>query len=647
MTTTQPLPHWNMSVVYPSLESPEFMQAFDECVQKIAQLNQLFDEHHIHMQDTITIDEALVRIFETVIQQYNAVLEQVRTITVYISCFVNTNSHDHLAQARMSELQKHMVVLSQLETRFTAWIGSLDVEALIECSTIASDHAFVLRKTQEQAMHLLTPGEDALASELNVTGRSAWSKLHGDMTSQLTVELEVEGQLCTLPMSTIRNLAYDADRDLRRRAYEAELLGWQRVAVPLAAAMNSIKGELNILAKHCKWPSPFAMSLFANRMDQETMDAMLAAARAALPDFRRYLHAKAQALHLERLSWYDLFAPLLQYPMTDRRDEENLTLLPKSPDTADSNGTMSNMSSSHRACPDGFALGSETKVWSFTAAADFIVEHFGSYSSRLADFAARAFREHWIDAEPRHGKRDGAYCLALRGDESRILANFEPSFSAVSTLAHELGHGYHYMNLAQRTPLQSLYPIVLDETASTFCETIICRAALQKADKQEQIAILEEWLQGSCQVVVDIMSRFLFEQRVFEKRNQRELSVDELNALMLEAQRETYGDGIAEETLHPYMWAVKQHYYMTNSLFYNYPYMFGLLFGLGLYARYQQDPETFRKGYDDLLSSTGMADVATLAARFDIDVHAEAFWTASLDIIRQDVARFEELTQNR
>src|SRR5204862_7132398 len=153
------------------------------------------------------------------------------------------------------------------------------------------------------------------------------------------------------------------------------------------------------------------------------------------------------------------------------------------------------------------------------------------------------------------------YCEALRGDESRVFANFKPSFNGVCTLAHELGHAYHYMNLAQRTPLQRLYPMTLDETASIFCETMICRAALQKADKQEQVAILEELLQRSCQVVVDITSRLLFEQRVFAKRNERELSVDELNTLMIEAQRETYGDGLDEKILHPYMWAVKPHYY--------------------------------------------------------------------------------------
>jgi oligoendopeptidase F len=215
----------------------------------------------------------------------------------------------------------------------------------------------------------------------------------------------------------------------------------------------------------------------------------------------------------------------------------------------------------------------------------------------------------------------------------------------MSTLAHELGHGYHNLNLAHRTMLQRNLPMTLAETASIFCETIIRHAALQRADRQEQIAILEASLQGSCQVVVDITSRFLFEQRVFERRSRRELSIDELNNLMLEAQRETYGDGLDESLLHPYMWAMKPHYYSVGRSFYNYPYMFGLLFGLGLYARYQQDPETFKRGYDDLLSSTGLADAATLAAHFGIDLHAEEFWHASLDIVREDINQFELLVR--
>jgi oligoendopeptidase F len=258
-------------------------------------------------------------------------------------------------------------------------------------------------------------------------------------------------------------------------------------------------------------------------------------------------------------------------------------------------------------------------------------------------FAERAFRERWIDAEPRPGKEDGAFCMWLVSDQSRVLANFKPAFGGMSTLAHELGHGYHNMCLAPRTPLQRATPMTLAETASIFCETIVRQAALQRAAASERIEILEASLQGSCQIVVDITSRFLFESAVFERRQARELSVAELGELMLESQRQTYGDGLDAAVLHPYMWAAKSHYYSPSRSFYNFPYMFGLLFGLGLYARYTADPEGFKAGYDELLSSTGLADAATLAARFDIDIRTPAFWRASLDIIRADIAQFEEL----
>jgi oligoendopeptidase F len=293
---------------------------------------------------------------------------------------------------------------------------------------------------------------------------------------------------------------------------------------------------------------------------------------------------------------------------------------------------------------DMFApVGTSTKVWPYEEATTFIVEQFGTYSERMSEFAARAFQEQWIDAEPRPGKRDGAFCSPLRKDESRVFTNYKPAFGGVSTLAHELGHAYHNLNLASRTMLQRSTPMTLAETASIFCETIIRQAALANADTQEQIAILEASLQGSCQIVVDITSRFLFEQRVFETRRQRELAVDELNALMLEAQRETYGDGLDQDLLHPYMWAMKPHYYSTGLSFYNYPYMFGLLFGLGLYARYQQDPEAFKASYDELLASTGLADAATLAERFNIDIRTTDFWRDSLSLVRADIDRFEQL----
>src|SRR5260370_8614128 len=398
-------------------------------------------------------------------------------------CFVTNNSNDPVAKAKLSELQQSMLILPQLATRLNAWIGSLDVEALIERTSIAREYAFMLRKAKISAEHLMTPEEENLASELNLSAGTAWEKLHGDVTSKLIVSLDVSGQTQELPMSMVRNLASDPDREVRRSAYEAELEGWKRVALPLAAAINSIKGEVNVLARRRGWSSPLEASLLDNNIDRATFDAMLTAAYESFPDFRRYLHAKARALGLSRLAWYDMFAP----------------------------------------------VSSDEKIWEYEGGFAFIIKQFGSFSQRLSNFAARAFSENWIDAEPREGKVDGAYCTPLRKDESRVFANYKASFDGVSTLAHELGHGYHNLNLSKRTMLQRSTPMALAETASIFCETIIRNAALQKPGHQEQIAILEALLQGSSQIVVDIASRFLFDQRVFERRRQRELSIDELS----------------------------------------------------------------------------------------------------------------------
>ena len=595
--TRSTLPHWDMTVVYPSLESVEFETGFQSAIQAIEQLVALFDEHNIGLREPAPLDEATVQSLKTVLQRFNTVLEETHTLGAYIASFVTTDTRNELAQAKRSELQQHTVKLSLLDTRFTAWIGSLDVGELIERSAVASEHGFMLRKAKEEATHLMTPAEEALAAELNLSGGTAWAKLHSDFTSQLMVTLELDGEVQDLPMSAVRNLAYDPDREVRRRAYEAEVATWRSAEVPIAAAINSIKGQVNALAERRAWDSPLDAALFQNNIDRQTLDAMMEAAHESFPDFRRYLRAKARALGLPVLAWYDIFAP----------------------------------------------VGKSAKAWSFEEADQFIIRQFGTFSPKLRGLAERAFGERWIDAEPRPGKVDGAFCMWLREDESRILANYKAAYNGMSTLAHELGHAYHNLNLASRTVLQRQTPMTLAETASIFCQTIVRQAALEETAIPEQISILEASLQGACQVVVDITSRFLFEQNVFEKRKQRELSAAELKKLLWDAQGQTYGDGLDPDTYHPYMWAVKSHYYSTGRSFYNYPYMFGLLFGLGLYARYQDHPQGFKAGYDDLLSSTGMGNAAELAARFGIDIQTPDFWRSSLDVVRADIERFEEL----
>ncbi len=593
------LPRWDVSRLYPGLDSPEFRSAWDELVRAIDDLVALFDRHGVERRESPPPLPEAVAAFDEVLTRYNEVLRQEHTLGAYIQSFLTTDSRDALAQASWSEFQQKTLPLSLLNMRLIAWIGSLDTDALLEHSAVAREHEFAVRKAREWAAHLMSPAEEALAIELDLTGGAAWAKLYDTFASQLTVKLVLDGEERVLPMSAVRNLAYDPDRAVRQRAYEAELATWAQSAVPIAAALNSIKGQVNILTQRRGWASPLDAALFINNIDRPTLDAMMEAAWEYFPHFRRYLHAKARLLGLPRLAWYDIFAPVGQF----------------------------------------------RRRWTFSEARDFILQQFGTFSPRLRAMAERAFAERWIDAEPRPGKQDGAFCMWLRDDESLVLVNYQESFGKMSTLAHELGHAYHNLNLARRTMVQRRTPMTLAETASIFCETIVKEAALVEADEAEQLAILEGDLQSACQVVVDITSRFLFESRVFEKRLQRELTPEELCEIMRNAQLETYGDGLDPEALHPYMWAAKPHYYSADLSFYNFPYMFGLLFGLGLYARYREDPEGFRARYDDLLSSTGMADAATLAGRFGMDIRSPHFWRQGLEAVRTDIDRFVALAE--
>lgn len=590
------LPRWDLTPVFPSLDSAELRAAFDRAREQTEALAALFRERDIRKRADRAVEPRTAADFDEVTNRFNELFQGLYTLGSYINCFVSTDAADEQAQSRASELRVLRVRLDQLWNRYIAFIGSLDGDALLAASQVARDHEFFLKKIRVQAEHQMAEGEEDLASELQTVGLAGWARLHNDVTSLLTVPVPLRGETQTLPMSAVRALANDADREVRRAAYEAELKAWEGVSVPLAAAMNGVKGYQGTIRKRRGWEDDVEPTLLQNSIDLPTLRAMQQACVESFPDFRRYMRAKARALGLSRLNWYDVSAP----------------------------------------------VGEGSRVYSWSQAEDFLREQFGAYSERMRDFADRSFRELWTDAEPRPGKEGGAYCTCILPGVSRILMNYDGSFNSVSTLAHELGHAYHNLNLKDRKVLQSRTPSTLAETASIFCETIAFEAVLAHSEGPERLAALETSLQRDLMVVVDIHSRFLFEKTVFERRPARELTVSELNEIMLDAQRQTYGDGLDPDHLHPYMWAVKGHYY--GPTFYNYPYTFGLLFGLGLYAQYRQEPERFKQGYDDLLSATGMADAPTLAAGFGIDVRSVEFWRSSLDVIRKNIAEFERLT---
>jgi pepF/M3 family oligoendopeptidase len=470
---------------------------------------------------------------------------------------------------------------------------------VLELEGAAREHAFFLQELAKQSRFLMSQPQESLAAELSLSGANAWQKLQGTVSSQLTVSFERDGDVQELPIAALQNLRYDPDEDVRRRAYEVEVAAWESVREPLAAAMNGVKGAVVTLNQRRGRTDALHSALDQSRIDRETLETMLGVMEDSFPVFRQYLKAKAKRMGKEALPWWDLFAP----------------------------------------------VGQANRRFTFPEARDFIIQQFGVFSGRLSAFAQRAFDNRWIDAEPRDGKRGGAFCMRLPAvDESRILCNFDGSLDQVFTLAHELGHGYHNECQIGKTMLQKVTPMTLAETASIFCETIVTDALLASASSaDEELAILETFLISASQVIVDITSRFIFETEVFQRRAEAELSADDLCDIMLRAQQATYGDGLDQAFLHPYMWAWKPHYYRSTLSFYNYPYAFGLLFGLGLYAIYQERGEGFLALYDALLASTGEDTVADLAARFDINIRQPGFWQSSIRLIEARVARYMEI----
>ncbi|NLY45198.1 MAG: M3 family oligoendopeptidase, partial [Tissierella sp.] len=333
----------------------------------------------------------------------------------------------------------------------------------------------------------------------------------------------------------------------------------------------------------------------------ESLDSMFTAIKEYLPVFQKYYRQKGKILgHENGLPFYDMFAP----------------------------------------------VGNVDMDFSYEEAMEFIVNNFRTFSDRLADYAQNAYENDWLDVEPREGKRGGAFCSNIHPiGESRIMANFEGSFSNMTTLAHELGHGYHGLNLKNESILNSRYPMPIAETASIFCETIVESAQLEKSSVEEVLGILESSISGAGQVIVDIYSRYLFETKLFEIRKDHPLSVEELKNMMLEAQKEAYGDGLDHDYLHPYMWICKNHYYSAGRNFYNFPYAFGLLFAKGIYAEYLNRGKDFVPEYDKLLNATGKNNIKDVAAMVGIDITNPDFFRQSLSLIEKDIEKFIELSE--
>ena len=579
---------WDLSILYNGFDTPEFkadMAAFDAAIAEVIAFSSNLA--------SVTAEELLLGYIESS-TRLSSLAEK---LIIYANLRYSANTADTEAVSTMGVLMGKLSATAAPSAAVNKAIAKIEnIEQIIEKNEILKEHSYLLLNIVKDSKHLLSDAEESLFSEMNISGASAWSDLQSNLTSSLKVDYKGE----TITLSGVRNLAYDPDPEVRRAAFEAELAAYPKIETATAFALNSIKLQVINEAARRGYASPLAKALDNSAMKQETLDALLTAMQEYMPVFRKYLRAKAKALgHEGGLPWYDLFAP----------------------------------------------MGKSDKKYTTEDARNYLLNIFGKFDSELHDMVKEAFDNSWIDFFPREGKVGGAFdCAVHSAGQSRVLTNFDGSFSDIVTLAHELGHSFHDRQVYKNSPLNREYSMPVAETASTFNEVLVMNTAISECtDRDTKLALIESQLMDATQIIVDIYSRYLFETSVFANRPQEFLSPERMCELMLDAQKQAYGEGLDEGCMHPYMWLCKGHYYSGGLSFYNYPYAFGGLFARGIYAKYLEEGKPFVETYKQMLRATGTSTVEDAAKVCSIDLTDVNFWRAGLASIAEQIDEFCQL----
>ena len=579
---------WNLDVIYRGFDDPAFaadLQAMQDVVK-----------HYAVFAESLEKLDTLEGLRQGIAWEEKLVLLG-RKLAFYAQLRQSVNTRDSECGSRLGQVLQLFSAAAGAEAAWKQWAANReDLMEAVSRDEVLKEYTFLFENLKKDSVHLLGKLGEEISAKLSLSGGNAWSEMQGYLTS--TVPVHYDGNVTNL--SSIRNLAYDADASVRKAAYEAELACYERIQDPVAYALNSIKLETISDCQLRGYASALDRTLEQSFMKRETLEAMLGAMEEYLPKFRQYLKAKGKALgHENGLPWYDLFAP----------------------------------------------MGEGGRKYTIEETGDLLVELFSSFDEELAQMVRKAFDEEWIDFYPRDGKSGGAFCEIVECiRESRVLTNFDGMFTDVVTLAHELGHAFHNLCIMDHRPLNKDYSMPLAETASTFNECVVMAAALERAEtREEKLALMESQLQDATQIICDIYSRFLFEAMVFERRETEFMDAKTLCDLMLQAQEKSYGDGLDPDFRHPYMWICKSHYY--GPTFYNFPYAFGGLFARGLYAQYQKEGASFVPKYKKLLYTTPIASAEDTAKTAGIDLTDRNFWRSALQIIADDIDRFCELVK--
>lgn len=629
------IPDWDLGSIYPDINSEKYKSDLAKLTEGIKTLKALNDQaenpdqkNHLNIQNWIAdffkADDILGPLANTLAAYSYSIysvdttskslldnLNQVESLTDQYEIQLNRFSHT---------VAKNRGILSEFYANFPQY----------------RKYEFSINEMLEDDIHTLSPELEGIIAKLQQTGGRAWDRLHEQLISNL--KDPETGKL----FNELRNDAYSPDARLRKESWQKEIELLKQNKIAFAASLNNLKGETLSLLEERSWNCAIDRALSSSRMKKETLDALIAAIEESLPQWRKYLKAKAEYLKNHNatastncgkekgLAFYDLFAPLDGNTTSDGNTNT-------AGQTETGCNTATPSATNNRAASEESLL---SKNWTFEEARDYIIKEFTSFSPVMGDFAKNAFDKNWIDARVHPGKVGGAYCQDFYVQkESRVLSNFTGAFSDIITLAHELGHAFHFFCIKDKDYRNANYPMTLAETASTFAETIVKQDILKTASKEDRIKILELDLQDTCQVLIDILCRFYFERSVFEERQNGELTSEDFCRLMADAQERSYGDGLSAQR-HEYMWAVKSHYYSVDLDFYNFPYAFGQLFAAGLYSRYKKEGKAFVDIYCNLLSDTGSMSCEDLCFKAGFDITKKDFWKSGIDFYINEIEQF-------
>ena len=588
------IPHWSMQQIWKSFSDSEYKNSIEK-------LQQLINQISYHVKNPIKDFNQFLKIYLSIDNELGSLSESLYaySYSIYATDTTNTDSLNNMAL--LEELQVSIAdyqlvfrqILKENQTKLSSFFQSFPEYKKYE---------FILEEEINYFNHQMERKEESIANDLQRFGGDAWSKLHEQIISNM-VDKETGKTF-----NQLRNDAYSPDRNIRKESYYKEIALLEQNQIAISSALNNIKGATISLNKKRNWGDGFEgainRSLFSSRLSRKSLDALISAIEDSIPMWQEYLFEKAKALNLkdekgnsEKCSFYDIFAPLI----TESSDKE--------------------------------------KDWTYQEAKEFIINKFSEFSSHMGNFVKTAFEENWVDAEIRKGKVGGAFCIDFPLQKvSRVLTNFSGTTSDILTLAHELGHAYHHFCIKDLDYNLCSYPMTLAETASIFAETMVTNSMLKTANLSEKINLLEMHLSDSCQTLLDILSRFYFEKSVFEERENKELVAEDFCRLMKDAQNKTYGNSLTE-TKHPYLWAVKTHYYSPSLDFYNFPYAFGQLFALGLYSQYKESPKEFPSQYQELLKNTGSMTCEEVCKLAGFDITTKDFWLSGIKELKLE---FEE-----